>query len=309
MKNVSLLDSIYLSLKIDVFLQLFAFLIRNFKTTKNWFDILLLRVGLKKQSNAIFRNNKILKNVTLENFSVYRNIQETFLRNFNSNNGKFEIIYHSRKIILKGDEAPFQLSEIFLDESYSKLNPNGKTVVDVGANIGDSAIYFAVRGARHVYAFEPFEYVLNTARNNIRLNKLEKNITLIQAAVGEKEGSITLNPEDHSSGGSDLKPSNCGVPIDVLTLENIVDKFKIQNGILKVDCEGSEYGILLPAKEETLRKFDEIFLEYHYGYSNLVQKLKNSGFTIQKIGPPRSTYNRNATNPHMIVGLIYAKRI
>jgi FkbM family methyltransferase len=38
---------------------------------------------------------------------------------------------------------------------YEDLNVRGRVVVDVGAYIGDSAIYFALRGARKVVAVEP----------------------------------------------------------------------------------------------------------------------------------------------------------
>lgn len=31
-------------------------------------------------------------------------------------------------------------------------------VIDVGANIGNSAIYFLVNGASRVFAFEPYEF-------------------------------------------------------------------------------------------------------------------------------------------------------
>jgi hypothetical protein len=37
--------------------------------------------------------------------------------------------------------------EQFIDEQYKWLNVKGKEVVDIGANIGDSAIYFAVNTA------------------------------------------------------------------------------------------------------------------------------------------------------------------
>jgi predicted O-methyltransferase YrrM len=38
--------------------------------------------------------------------------------------------------------------EIFEEDMYEILDVKGKIVVDVGAYIGDSAIYFALKGAK-----------------------------------------------------------------------------------------------------------------------------------------------------------------
>jgi len=47
------------------------------------------------------------------------------------------------------------IAENLIYEQYKILGVSNKDVIDIGANIGDTAIYFAVKGARHVYAFEP----------------------------------------------------------------------------------------------------------------------------------------------------------
>ena len=55
------------------------------------------------------------------------------------------------------------LGEIFRDGIYD-IDVKGRTVVDVGAGIGDSPVYFALNGARKVYAFD------------VNTTYLEKNI-------------------------------------------------------------------------------------------------------------------------------------
>jgi hypothetical protein len=44
------------------------------------------------------------------------------------------------------------ISRLFGASEYDFLDFAGSVVMDIGANIGDSAIYFARRGARHVHA-------------------------------------------------------------------------------------------------------------------------------------------------------------
>jgi methyltransferase FkbM-like protein len=57
--------------------------------------------------------------------------------------------------------------------------------------------------------------------------------------------------------------------------------------ILKMDCEGCEYEVILSADEHTLQKFDLVMIEYHYGYGykNLKQKLERSGFKVRLLAP------------------------
>ena len=83
--------------------------------------------------------------------------------------------------------------------------------------------------------------------------------------------------------------------------------YKINNAIVKMDCEGCEYA-LLEEDDETLKSIDMIQIEYHYGYSDLVEKLKKAGFYVEYTDPIYS-YNKEAENPNMWVGYIYAKRI
>jgi predicted RNA methylase len=49
--------------------------------------------------------------------------------------------------------------DIFLQDTYRFLSiftRRGKIVIDIGVNIADSSIYFALKGADKVIAIEPF---------------------------------------------------------------------------------------------------------------------------------------------------------
>lgn len=60
------------------------------------------------------------------------------------------------------------LHERFVMDEYGALEVANAVVIDIGANIGDSAIYFADKGAAHVYAFEPFPETYATAVRIVR---------------------------------------------------------------------------------------------------------------------------------------------
>ena len=63
--------------------------------------------------------------------------------------------------------------EIFHYGVYGSLGVEGRVVVDVGAFVGDSAIYFALKGARKVIVIEPHPGAYAEMLENIKLNNLE----------------------------------------------------------------------------------------------------------------------------------------
>ena len=55
---------------------------------------------------------------------------------------------------------------------YDSVDYRGRVVVDVGAYVGDSSIYFALRGAKKVYAIEPDRDAYSELLVNIELNNV-----------------------------------------------------------------------------------------------------------------------------------------
>jgi hypothetical protein len=54
---------------------------------------------------------------------------------------------------------------------------------------------------------------------------------------------------------------------------------------LKIDCEGSEYGIFENFSEDFLKIIDKIIMEYHLNTDGrlvkMIEKLQNNGFTVK----------------------------
>jgi FkbM family methyltransferase len=177
-----------------------------------------------------------------------------------------------------------------------------RTVVDVGANIADTAIYFALRGAKRVVAFEPFPKTFKIAERNIKANGLEDKVILVDAGCGY-DGEVRVKEDVESNASAELKDFGQGVKIPMYSLNTIVSKFNVEKGsVLKVDCEGCEYDLFRNASKEALERFDQIEMEYHYGYKELVNILKKNGFKTKNTIPiylPRAK---------MILGYIYAWR-
>lgn len=74
--------------------------------------------------------------------------------------------------------------EIFLNDDYKEVPySENKILIDIGANIGDTPLYFANKGYE-VYAFEPLPHIAKIAGENIELNpNLKNKITYVNKAV------------------------------------------------------------------------------------------------------------------------------
>ena len=289
------------------------------KIAKNWFEITIFRIGLKKKVLIKFRDGKTFyaKNKK-DYFDLWHsefgrlellNLLKRLKRIEKVNKIiKIEMFYRDKNVWCFFDSFNNGMIDLrFLEKEYNKLDVDHKYVVDIGANIGDSTIYFALNGAKHVYAFEPYPYSYNIAEKNVNLNRhLSKKITLLNEGCG-KSGFIKIKKDFQNSVGSDIKSFEKGERIKISDLDEIVKRFKLKHATLKLDCEGCEYALLLNASHSSLNAFDQIILEYHYGYKNLEDRLKKAGFRVKR-KQPAYLYNKDAENKDMYIGLIYAKK-
>jgi FkbM family methyltransferase len=202
-----------------------------------------------------------------------------------------------------------EIIDIFFNKIYEFLPVQGNIVVDIGANIGDSCIYFALRGASKVIAIEPFPRNYDAAKNNIEINGLTDKISLKLSGCTSKAGFVNIDPLHMSDHSSRLVDFGQGVKIPLVTLQDILDENKISEKIvLKMDCEGCEYDTILFSGDDTLRSFSHIQIEYHNGYRNLKEKLENYGFNVSVTKPVLVKSTINDRRRTFYVGQLYATR-
>ncbi len=230
----------------------------------------------------------------------------------NLKNDIVRFVYKQIPVTLHGIKANGDIKGIFLEEEYKFLDPIGRSVLDIGANIGDSAVFFAISGAKRVVALEPFPYPYKFAVKNIRSNSLEDRVEVLNAGYGTS-GYVKVG-EDAKTGVTDyLSDSNQGIMIKSFSLENLVSQFEFSDSILKMDCEGCEYNLLREDKS-VIRKFLRIQIEFHYGYKRLENKLFDSGFKVWHSEPEKSGGNiaelkkLAMQDNDMTYGYIYAER-
>ena len=188
---------------------------------------------------------------------------------------------------LRFKHAERGMCEEVFSGTYDWLPVNGKTIVDIGANIGDSSIYFVKKGAKHVFAFEVNPALYGIALDNIHINKMEELITIKNLGIGKGEAQI--DPENLGKGGFQIEKGGKGLTIPLCSLEEIskylVNLLKNSELVLKIDCEGCEYDAILSTSTSTLAIYGSIIGEYHYGFAPIKQKLERAGFKTKFSGP------------------------
>lgn len=223
---------------------------------KNWLKIILLKKLLnKKIILAKLRSGKsILLPVELISFlkdliEMNANLKEDIINSFefDSNSGILKFLFKGKIVKLKFFEGTVMNGEFtsFLGD-YDFLEPiKDNIVVDIGANIGDSATSFAIEGAKKVVAIEPYPYSYKWALENIKLNNLEDKIEILNAGYGQ-HGVIEIN-DKISNIGTALEATEGGTKVNLLSLNDIfLNYINHLEGqlLLKMDCEGCEYNIL-----------------------------------------------------------------
>ena len=303
-KNITFYD--YLYSNIAFILLPLKDIITFRKIYKNYIQVIKQRRENKFPIDATLKNGK---KVTLQNLYQYR-MYTWKAENYCNFKNEFLIINKPNlpEIKLIGWEENGDLGAIFFDNDYNSLPVKGNTVVDIGANIADSSIYFALNGAKKIYALEPSPMNYKIAEKNIQLNNLSNKIDLVLAGCSSKNGFVQMSSKDNGILYSLENKDDGDVKIPLITLQEIIERSNNDSVVLKIDCEGCEYEIINFSSPEILKKFSHIIIEYHYGYLNIKNKLENCGFKVT-VSKPKIGKRLTSKKLKTYVGYLFAERI
>lgn len=163
-------------------------------------------------------------------------------------------------------------------------------IVDIGAHIGSFSFACLTRGANNVYSYEAHPENYEIAKMNVK--QFEGRCTINNAAVWRSDEDNTSdlmlfnedlqNREDKNTGGISVIYTTSGIPVKAISLDDIISiatqEGKDKIDLLKIDCEGSEFPILLTSKH--LDKVHAICGEYHELRSNVPEKAFVDGYDL-----------------------------
>ena len=161
---------------------------------------------------------------------------------------RFSLTYPSGRDILRRFAVHGQcFYEMPLLQRFRRISQPGM-VLDVGANIGNHAVYAAALLGRKVVAFEPHPQSFACLLDNIRANHLDDRIDARAVGVGKASGRAGLGDFDPAnSGATRLHPLDAG-DIEIVALDDLWPELPPPVAILKIDVEGMEGDVLSGAQ-------------------------------------------------------------
>jgi FkbM family methyltransferase len=260
----------------------------------------------KKGNEAIFKGYK--KSFSKSQVDLFGNHGELLLKFIKANSISFDIRSESNEIAtINMNEKTIRMNvvnydnlkvieEIFIDQLYDFHTKENYVVFDVGMNVACSVLYFAsFDNVEKVYSYEPFLKTYECALENISLNKeLAGKIETFNYGLGDKDEWVEVPlPADNFLGGSTTKEfidelpdelKKKSIKVEVRSIIAEVKKIKQDNPgkkfLLKLDCEGAEYGIMKELENHNMvNDFDVFMIEFHYkGKKELADILNNNSF-------------------------------
>lgn len=168
------------------------------------------------------------------------------------------------------------INEIFCDCVYEfQCSTEAPLIVDAGANIGISALYFKhLFPSSRIICFEPDPKTYELLKENCRGNKLT-NVDLHQVALSSQSGEAPFFSDASANNyvGMSLNKrlQGKGYPLKTATIQTEkLSSFIIEKtDLLKLDIEGSELFVLKDlAATKKITLIERMIIEYHSDEEN-----------------------------------------
>jgi len=173
------------------------------------------------------------------------------------------------------------LQEVLVDEIYKVNLASNARIIDCGANIGLSVLYFkSICPSAHITAFEPDRHNFELLTKNCIVNNL-KQVDLVEAAVWKENTQLKFIAQ----GGMDSKISEGAEEGILVKAYSLIDYLQDPVDFLKLDIEGAEFEVLKNI-EEYMDKIATLFIEYHGSFSQtneliaILDMVQKAGFYV-----------------------------
>lgn len=147
-------------------------------------------------------------------------------------------------------------------QALKELSKPGWTILDVGANIGNHAIYFDRYFApKEIIVIEPVPRAYKMLLMNVALNYCHRvNLDFIAMALGDSPGTCAISQEfSHNLGGTRLTPQAQGGSISMTTGDLLLSGRPVD--FIKIDVEGMELKVLAGLKDTIARSRPLLYIE------------------------------------------------
>ncbi len=207
------------------------------------------------------------------------------------------------KLVFEVPDSLFQIfKEIFMADVYNigaltRVLPADPVVIDIGANAGffDILLLSKVKNAQ-IYAYEPLSSNIERMRSVASSNRrFDKSVIINPFAVTGKSCEMlrlyAQDTEDNQVVASSLKDFDAAntkeLWIPAISFSEImagIPETKVD--LLKMDCEGSEYDIILNTPPDIVRRIERMLIEVHdidsqFNIKTISQYLGELGYDVK----------------------------
>jgi FkbM family methyltransferase len=189
------------------------------------------------------------------------------------------------------------LHEILIRKTYDfeplrRSDAGVRVMFDVGANCGFYSLMCCSRDPKlKAVCFEPHPISVSRLQKNVAANRLERQISIVNAAVGANPGECTLEVSRDSSmavvstSSFRLFETSSKVEVKLVSLDDFADTAGLFPDLMKIDVEGFEVEVLRGA-EKCLQRARYLILECHSPElkAECESLIQDSGFRTTAVG-------------------------
>ena len=180
------------------------------------------------------------------------------------------ITFPSRKLNSKvylrknsSDEDTFYQNIIYEQYNLKRIPFTPSVIIDAGANIGLSSLYFSNRyPSSKIYALEPFKQNYDMlVKNTVQ----HKQIIPLHAALWREDKSLAVRDSGSGFWGFQVQDiSESTEEVKSVSIDSLMKRFSIDEiDILKMDIEGAEREVFSSNYERWLPKVKVLIIELH----------------------------------------------
>jgi FkbM family methyltransferase len=200
----------------------------------------------------------------------------------------------SSKFRLSSQIFLYTLREVYKDAIYRFQPTKDCIVIDIGANVGVSSLFFAeMDRVKRVISYEPFTPTYEEMLKNVALNpETRHKITAVNEGLGKDNATLTVdfcpthttvssvNGPIVNTGNRPLVKETIKIRAAVDIVREVIKENSSLELVLKIDCEGSEYEIIDALQAAgLLASVSIILMEWHIrGAKPLADVLGPAGF-------------------------------
>jgi len=199
----------------------------------------------------------------------------------NSDIGPYELVLLPQDHISEIIRTTGEPYERMLVAIVRELTRPGDIVLDIGANLGNHTVYWAM-ARRRVIAFEPNPITRSALVESLGRNKLETLVDIHPVALSTASGMGSLTALLANNQGAIAVEAVAGGEIPIIRLDDLELP---EVAAIKIDVEGAEENVLLGARQTISRLRPLIIMEMQGGASD------SAGTLLRELG-----YHRISTS-------------